>query len=60
MKYLLVAMLVSYGLSFWAYRATLRPGDDFAAAFFSLVFVAISIILTVVYTAMAFWNHRFL
>lgn len=60
MKYLLIATLVFYGLSYWTYKAADRPGDDFGAAVPALFCMAVSVILTIVYVALAFWNHRFL
>jgi len=59
MKYLIAITILCYGLSFWTYKAADRTGDDFGAAFPALVMVTLSIILTVVYIALVFWNHRF-
>ena len=60
MTYLLAAMFVCYGLAYWAYKAADRSGDDFGAAFPALIMIALSIILTVIYIALVFWNHKFL
>ena len=60
MKYLLIITLVWYGLSFWAFKAADRPGDDFGAAFPAIICGAVSMVLTIVYVALVFWNHRFL
>ena len=59
MKYLLIATLIFWALSWWAFKAADRPGDDFGAVFPALGAGAVSVILTVVYVALAFWNHRF-
>lgn len=60
MKYLLLATLMFYGLTYWAYKAADRPGDDFGAAVPAVLGAAVSVILTITYVALAFWNHRFL
>ena len=59
MKYLLIVTLLCYGVTYWAYRAADRAGDDFGAVFPALAGVALSCILSVVYVGLVFWNHRF-
>lgn len=59
MKYLLIIMLACYGLTFWAYSAANRSGDDFGAALPALVGIVLSIALTIIYILFALWNHRF-
>lgn len=58
MIYLLIATLLSIGLTIWA-GTSVGKGDDFGAAFSALIFGGLSAILTIVYFALVFWNHRF-
>lgn len=60
MKYLLITLLVFYGLAFWSGRAASQAhGDDFGAAFPAIFCGVVSAILTLVYVGLAFWNHKF-
>lgn len=58
MKILLAVMIVSWLLSGLAYSAADRPGDDFGTGLLAWLAIAISIVLTVIYLSLAFWNHR--
>lgn len=60
MKYLLIVTLLSYGLSFWLYRAADRPGDDFGAGVIAWAAMALSGLLTLIYLALAAWHRSLL
>lgn len=59
MKWLLIAMLVSWALAWWGFNAADRPGDDFGAVFPALIALVLAVILTFVYVGCAFWFHQF-
>lgn len=59
MIYLLIAALVVDALAIYFSRHV-GTGDDYAGAFYSIVFSILGSILTVVYVMLVFWNHRFI
>lgn len=59
MKYLLIVTLTFYVLTFCAWRAADRPGDDFGAAAPFILSLIVSVILTIAYLVSAVWTHSF-
>lgn len=59
MIYLLCTAIVVDVLAIWSARG-IGSGDNFGAAYLALICGALGGILTIVYIALVFWNHRFI